>query len=70
MQKILGEKKTEKTNNKESKVEKIVNKKVAVSKDGIVHMNDTNMKNIIKAMRENAAQQFNHTANTILNLKI
>ena len=70
LQKTLEKKKTEKTDNKKRKVEKIVNEKVAASKYGIVHINDTDMKNIMKAIQEDAAQQFHHTTNSMLNLKI
>lgn len=52
LQEALEEKKTEKED-KTSKAEKLINDKIAASKDGIIYLYDTDMKEILETLKEN-----------------
>ncbi len=69
LQKILEKKKTEKGNQKTDNIEEFINEKIANAENGIIYMNDKDMKSIMKAAEQNK-QQNSFTANTMLNLKI
>lgn len=69
LQKILEKKKTEKGNQKTDNIEEFINEKIASAENGIIYMNDKDMKSIMKAAEQNK-QQNSFTANTMLNLKI
>ena len=57
--------KTEKESQKTNDVEEFINQKIANSENGIIYMNDKDMKTIMKAAAQN-----NFTTNINLNLKI
>ena len=65
LQKILEKNKTEKESQKTNDVEEFINQKIANSENGIIYMNDKDMKTIMKAAAQN-----NFTTNINLNLKI
>ena len=50
-------------------IEEFINEKIASAENGIIYMNDKDMKSIMKAAEQNK-QQNSFTANTMLNLKI
>lgn len=57
LEETLEEKKTEKAEEGSAydKIEQLINEKMAASKDGTIHLNDTDMKTIIEAAREEGA---------------
>lgn len=67
--KDIRKKKTEKGNQKTDNIEEFINEKIASTENGIIYMNDKDMKSIMKAAKQNK-QQNSFTANTMLNLKI
>lgn len=53
LQEALEDERTEKEDKDTSRAEKLINDKIAASKDGIIYLYDTDMKEIMKAINEN-----------------
>ena len=56
LQEKLEEKRTEKKDEKTSKAEKLIKEKIASSKDGVIYMDDTEMREMIEAMKDDSAE--------------
>lgn len=54
LQEVLEEKRTEKGDKKTGKAEKIIREKIAASKNGIIYLYDTDVKEIIKEAKEDS----------------
>lgn len=57
-----AEKKAEKTDGQPAGAERLIREKAAASKDGVVYWNDTDLREILKAMREDGADNFDARA--------
>lgn len=56
LQEKLEEKRTEKKDEKTSKAEKLIKEKIASSQDGVIYMDDTEMREMIEAMKDDSAE--------------
>lgn len=61
LKKILEEKRTKKENEKAipNKAEQLLNEKLAASKDGMIYLNDTDIRTMIEAAKEDNAGREN-----------
>lgn len=53
-----AEKKAEKADKQPTKAERLISEKIASSKDGVVYLNDSEFREILKAMREEGSENF------------